>query len=70
VEVGGPAFPVPYSFGWMNLNLNDVSTGPPSDPTAAQGWVTIALDSGGSLSTAYDAIQIDNATNALHSVPP
>lgn len=70
VEVGGPAFPVPYSFGWINLNLNTVSTVPPSDPTAAQGWVAISLDSGGSLSMGYDAIQIDNATNALHSVPP
>lgn len=70
VEVGGPAFPVPYSFGWINLNLNTVSTVPPSDPTAAQGWVSISLDSGGSLNMGYDAIQIDNATNALHSVPP
>jgi hypothetical protein len=32
--------------------------------------VTISLNSGGSINSVYDAIQIDNATNALHSVPP
>jgi len=70
VAVGGPAFPVPFSFGWINLNLNIVSTVPPSDSTAAQGWVSISLDFGRPLSMGYDAIQIDNATNASHSVPP
>ena len=70
VEVGGADFPVPFSFGWINLNLNTLSSVPPADPAAAQAWVAVSIDSGGPFEMGYDAIQIDNASQALHQVPP
>jgi hypothetical protein len=46
VRVGGSALPVPFTFGWMDLDLNTVIAGnpnPPSDPAAAQAWVMIVM---------------------------
>jgi hypothetical protein len=71
-EVGGSNLPVPFTFGWVYLNLNTTITGnanPPEDPAAAQAWVTVVMDAAGRFSVGFDAIQLDNATNALHFAP-
>src|SRR6185295_9900284 len=43
-QVDGAAFPVPFDFGWLYLNLTTTVTAagnnPPEDPAAAQAWVT------------------------------
>jgi hypothetical protein len=69
VKMNGPALPVPFAFGWINLNLNTVGGGPASDPNSAQGWVTVSMPAA-PFNMGYEVIQLDNATNALHSVPP
>jgi hypothetical protein len=71
--VGGADFPVTPSFGWLYLNLNTTvavaGANPPEDPAAAQAWVTVVMDADGRFSVGFDAIQLDNATNALHFIP-
>jgi hypothetical protein len=71
--VGGADLPVPFTFGWMYLNLNTtvVAAGanPPEDPAAAQAWVTAVMDAQGRFSVGFDAIKLDSACTALHFVP-
>jgi hypothetical protein len=71
--VGGPAFPVPFTFGWIYLNLNQTSVvagpNPPEDPLAAQAWVTAIHDAQGRFSVGYNATMLDSAGNALHFTP-
>ncbi len=84
VTVGGPTFPVPFDFGWLDLNLNTTVTSnpnPPEDPAAAQAWVTIRMkaevvgvaqtkDGGsGRYSVGYDAVKPDCACKARHKMP-
>jgi hypothetical protein len=72
VVVNGPSFPVPFNSGWVDLDLNTTVTPagavPPADPAAAQAWVAVKILSGGTFSAGYDAIQLDNAAHAIHSV--
>ena len=72
-RVGGTALPVPFSFGWLYLNLNTTVTAagnnPPEDPAAAQAWVTAVMDAQGRFSVGFDAIQLDSACTALHFTP-
>jgi hypothetical protein len=85
VRVGGSTFPVPFEFGWMDLDLNTTITGnpnPPVDPTAAQAWVVIVMQAGvgspqvkdGSsqnkgYSVGFDATRADSASRPRHQVP-
>jgi hypothetical protein len=73
VRVGGGDLPVPFSFGWLYLNLNTTipSAGsvPPEDPAAAQAWVETLMSAEGRFSVGFNAIQLDNATKALHFHP-
>jgi len=70
VAVGGSDFPVPYSFGWLALNLNSFVTPagrvPPVDPEVAQAWVAVKMLSSGRFSIGFDAIQLDNAAHPIH----
>ena len=72
-QVGGADFPVPFDFGWLYLNLNTTVTrpprNPPEDPAAAQAWVTVVMDAQGRFSVGFDAIQLDSACTANHSIP-
>jgi hypothetical protein len=72
-EVDGAAFPVPFDFGWLFLDLNTAVTiagaNPPEDPVAAQAWVTASMSAEGRFAVGFDAIQLDNATNANHTAP-
>jgi hypothetical protein len=73
VSVDGPAFPVPFDFGWLFLNLNHTvaapGSNPPEDPGAAQAWVSAVMDAQGRFSVGLDAIQLDSACNANHTNP-
>ena len=72
VLIGGTDFPVPFNFGWVDLDLNTTVTPagavPPVDPAAAQAWVAVKMSAGGTFSVGFDAIQLDNAAHAIHSV--
>lgn len=70
VHIGaGPGdLSLPYSFGWLSLDLNDYTAGgpgPPYDPLARQAWVTV-LHSFGTTGVLMDAIRQDTACEALH----
>jgi hypothetical protein len=72
VTVGGADLPVPFSAGWLYLNLNSTVTPagsvPPSDPAAEQAWVSVKMGtSTGMFTIGYDAIQLDNASHANHN---
>ncbi len=73
VSVGGTAFPVPYKFGWLFLDLNTTvapaGSVPPEDPAAAQAWVSTLLQAAGRYSVGFDAIQLDSACRANHRFP-
>ena len=72
-KIGSEDFPVPFSFGWIFLNLNTsvaaAGANPPEDPVAAQAWVEVVMDADGRFSVGFNAIQLDNATNAAHFCP-
>ena len=72
-KIGSEDFPVPLSFGWIFLNLNTsvaaAGANPPEDPVAAQAWVEVVMDADGRFSVGFNAIQLDNATNAAHFCP-
>jgi len=69
--VGGAAFPVPYKFGWLFLNLNTTVAAagsvPPEDPAAAQAWVEAVMSALGRYSVGFDAIKLDSACVANHT---
>jgi hypothetical protein len=71
--VDSSALPVPFDFGWLYLDLNTTvaaaGNNPPEDPVAAQAWVTAVMDADGRFSVGFDAIQLDDACNALHFTP-
>jgi hypothetical protein len=73
VSVGGAAFPVPYSFGWLYLDLSTAvapaGSVPPEDPVAAQAWVSTMMQAAGRYSVGFDAIQLDSACMASHAFP-
>jgi hypothetical protein len=71
VHVGGASFPVPFNFGWVYLNLNTsvFRVNEPADAAAAQAWVTVKMTAQGRFSVGFDAIQVDNASRALHRTP-
>ncbi len=72
-HVGGADFPVPFDFGWLYLDLNTsvaaAGAVPPEDPAAAQAWVTARMTAQGRFSVGFDAIQLDSACAANHTVP-
>jgi hypothetical protein len=73
-HVGGPLLPVPFSFGWLYLNLNwsditAVGSVPPVDPAAAQAWVVVTQSSNRHFAVALDAYRLDSACSASHYVP-
>jgi len=69
--VGGAAFPVPFKFGWIFLNLNTTVAAagsvPPEDPAAAQAWVEAVMSALGRYSVGFDAIKLDSACTANHT---
>jgi hypothetical protein len=69
--VGGAAFPVPFRFGWIFLNLNTTVAAagsvPPEDPAAAQAWVEAVMSALGRYSVGFDAIKLDSACTANHT---
>jgi hypothetical protein len=72
-QVGGSAFPVPYAFGWLYLDLNTTvsaaGNNPPVDPAAAQAWVVSTLATNGQFAVGIDAIRLDSACAANHVQP-
>jgi PKD repeat protein len=71
--VGGAALQVPFSFGWMDLDLNTAVTAagpnPPVDPAAAQAWVVATFAANGHYGVGVDAIRLDSACGASHAAP-
>ncbi|HEX4965882.1 MAG TPA: hypothetical protein VF173_34050 [Thermoanaerobaculia bacterium] len=71
-KINGADFPVPFNFGWLYLDLNTTISGnpnPPFDPTSAQAWVVVVMDSNGHFSVGFDAIKLDSACAPNHFVP-
>ncbi|HVR09907.1 MAG TPA: hypothetical protein VMW75_17820 [Thermoanaerobaculia bacterium] len=73
VRVGSAALAVPFSFGWLYLDLNNTvaSAGPnpPVDPAAQQAWVVATQSSNLRFAVALDAFRLDDACAANHFVP-
>jgi hypothetical protein len=74
VGVNSAAFPVPYNFGWMYVNLNNSNSAfagnnPPADPKAAQAWVVVTESSHAHFAVALDAFRLDSACSPSHFVP-
>jgi hypothetical protein len=72
--VNSPAFPVPFAFGWMFLDLNVsnatyAGSNPPADPKAAQAWVVATESSHAHFAVALDAYRLDSACSPGHFVP-
>jgi PKD repeat protein len=71
VTVGGfSKLPVPYSFGWLQLDLNTVvaaaGNNPPVDQRAAQAFVTSFDETNGHFAVGIEAVRFDSACSASH----
>ena len=73
VQVGGTDFPVPFTFGWLYLDLNTTvaaaGTNPPEDPAAAQAYVIAEYEANGHFAAGVDAVKLDSACTAVHTFP-
>jgi len=73
VQVGGSAFPVPFTFGWLYLDLNTTvaaaGNNPPEDTAAAQAYVIAEYEANGHFAAGVDAVKLDSACTANHFVP-
>lgn len=69
VRVGGPALPVLFERGWIFMNLNTSVAGGVlhNDPTAAQAFVTMSLQSKAS-SVTHPASPFDSASDPRHYI--
>jgi len=68
-RIGDADLPVPYSFGWLLLDLNTTVPGaaaPPFDPAAAQAWVMAVQSADGRYATGGLAFQLDSACHPDH----
>jgi hypothetical protein len=76
VRVSGSLFPVAFDSGFLHLNLNTtvIPAGdvPPTDPAAAQAWITtfMSVFKSGHYDVGYRAVRLDTAFGALHRHPP
>jgi hypothetical protein len=71
-RVDGADFPVPYSFGWLYLNLSTDAFGahgPASDPDAAQAWMMAVESADGRYATGTEAFRLDSACTPSHYFP-
>jgi hypothetical protein len=73
-RVNGADLPVPFTFGWVYLDLNWANpfltaSNPPADPQAEQAWVVAAESSSDHFAVARDAYRLDSACSANHFVP-
>jgi hypothetical protein len=59
VHLGGPAFPVPYDFGWTYLDLRAPGAG--IFPDFRQSWVATSLKAQGQYSVGFSATPLDSA---------
>ncbi|HEY0784125.1 MAG TPA: hypothetical protein VGE98_16830 [Thermoanaerobaculia bacterium] len=73
VHVGGPDLPVPFTCGWLYLDLNTTvaaaGSNPPEDSQAAQGWVSVLMEANGHFGVGFDALKLDSACQAKHLTP-
>jgi hypothetical protein len=71
-RVGDADLAVPYSFGWLYLDLNSSLpgvAGPASDPAALQAWVMAVESADGRYATGTEAFRLDSACAASHFFP-
>jgi len=73
VQVAGAQLPVPYTFGWLVLGLDNTvpaaGSNPPEDPSRAQAWVGVEMDSQGRYSAGFNAMHYDNACTGVTPSP-
>jgi len=65
VHLGSPAFPVPYNFGWIFLDLKVPGSG--AAPLFRQSWVAVSLKAQGQYSVGFSATPLDTACAPLPS---
>ncbi|MDP9121322.1 MAG: hypothetical protein M3O15_08130 [Acidobacteriota bacterium] len=73
IRVGSAALPMPFSFGWVFLDLNSsplpAGTNPPVDGKAAQAYVVAVNALNGHFAVTADAFRLDSACAANHTPP-
>ncbi|MDP9120317.1 MAG: hypothetical protein M3O15_02955 [Acidobacteriota bacterium] len=73
VRVGGAALPVPYSSGWLYLDLNTsvaaAPGAPPFDPTVSQAWVMTSSTVASDVALGNNAVRYDSACAPRHYGP-
>ncbi len=73
VHVGGSTLPVPYSSGWLYMDLNTyvaaAGYNPPVDYTVSQAWVLTSSTIAGDVTIGNPAIRYDSACRPRHYGP-
>ncbi len=63
VSVGGPDLPIPFTSGWISLDLNQGPNPFAVDPFSSQSWVFAIFNANDRFSVGLDAISLDSACN-------
>ena len=73
VHVGGSTLPVPYSSGWLYMDLNtyvaQAGSNPPVDSSVSQAWVLTSSTIAGDVTIGNPAIRYDSACRPRHYGP-
>ncbi|HVR08103.1 MAG TPA: hypothetical protein VMW75_08650 [Thermoanaerobaculia bacterium] len=73
VHVGGSSLPVPYSSGWLYMDLNTyvaaAGNNPPVDDSVSQAWVLTSSTLNGDATIGNPAIRYDSACRPRHYGP-
>ena len=69
VHIGGPAFPIPFNFGWLYLDFNQPTGWIPTSGNARQSWVETILKAQGMYSVGFGATPFDSACSPAPPLP-
>jgi hypothetical protein len=71
VHIGGATFPVPYSFGWLYLDLNERNLANPGGRgDTRQSWMETVVKAQGRFSAGFGATPLDSACSPAAPFPP
>jgi hypothetical protein len=70
IHLGGPAFPLPYNFGWLFFDLKVPNDSSPNGLDIRQAWMETILKAQGQYSVGFAATPFDSGCAPAPSISP